>query len=218
MRCAPLGRLLRVLLLPRTLLPASSAVRHLQQRAAADRAMGTAWSAEEAEDAVAHSPEIARGMQLELQVQQTVNCGDVVAIAEAAGAAIMAVYATEVCAQEGVGGVGRHVEGGGGARRRRPPDAFSFTRPLERSQTEDWGVQAKADNSPLTRADKEANAVICAGLARIGAPRQVPPALRRLGARARADSHPPARPPLPALPLTSPPHPHRLRGEQAGGV
>ena len=32
----------------------------------------------------------------------------------------------------------------------------------------DWEVQAKADDSPLTRADREANAVICAGLARIG--------------------------------------------------
>lgn len=34
---------------------------------------------------------------------------------------------------------------------------------------EDWGVEHKADSSPLTRADKEANAVIC------GAPGSAPP-------------------------------------------
>lgn len=34
---------------------------------------------------------------------------------------------------------------------------------------EAWGVEAKADASPLTRADQDANDVICAGLARIGA-------------------------------------------------
>lgn len=32
------------------------------------------------------------------------------------------------------------------------------------SKDEDWNVERKADNSPLTRADQEANAVICAGL------------------------------------------------------
>ena len=35
-------------------------------------------------------------------------------------------------------------------------------------QAESWNVEHKADESPLTRADKEANAVICDGLARIG--------------------------------------------------
>ena len=35
-------------------------------------------------------------------------------------------------------------------------------------QDEDWNVERKADNSPLTRADQEANAVICAGLAALG--------------------------------------------------
>lgn len=37
-------------------------------------------------------------------------------------------------------------------------------------QAESWDVEHKADDSPLTRADREANAVICEGLARIGAP------------------------------------------------
>lgn len=35
------------------------------------------------------------------------------------------------------------------------------------SEAETWGVERKADESPLTRADKEANAVICDGLAQI---------------------------------------------------
>lgn len=35
-------------------------------------------------------------------------------------------------------------------------------------QAESWNVESKADDSPLTRADKDANAVICDGLARIG--------------------------------------------------
>jgi hypothetical protein len=35
-------------------------------------------------------------------------------------------------------------------------------------QAESWNVEHKVDNSPLTRADKEDNAVICDGLARIG--------------------------------------------------
>ncbi len=35
-------------------------------------------------------------------------------------------------------------------------------------QAEAWGVEHKADASPLTRADKDANAVICDGLAQIG--------------------------------------------------
>ena len=35
-------------------------------------------------------------------------------------------------------------------------------------QGETWDVERKDDNSPLTRADKEANAIICAGLAAIG--------------------------------------------------
>jgi 3'(2'), 5'-bisphosphate nucleotidase len=35
------------------------------------------------------------------------------------------------------------------------------------SKDEDWNVEMKADDSPLTRADKEANAVICEGLAKI---------------------------------------------------
>ena len=35
-------------------------------------------------------------------------------------------------------------------------------------QAESWNVEAKADDSPLTRADQEANAIICEGLARIG--------------------------------------------------
>lgn len=37
------------------------------------------------------------------------------------------------------------------------------------TQTEEWQVEQKADNSPLTRADREANAVICEGLAQLGA-------------------------------------------------
>ena len=36
-------------------------------------------------------------------------------------------------------------------------------------QAESWDVERKADDSPLTRADREANAVICEGLARVGA-------------------------------------------------
>lgn len=35
------------------------------------------------------------------------------------------------------------------------------------SEAESWNVEHKADESPLTRADREANAVICDGLARI---------------------------------------------------
>ncbi|PRW61118.1 3 (2),5 -bisphosphate nucleotidase [Chlorella sorokiniana] len=35
------------------------------------------------------------------------------------------------------------------------------------SEAESWDVEHKADESPLTRADREANAVICEGLARI---------------------------------------------------
>jgi hypothetical protein len=35
-------------------------------------------------------------------------------------------------------------------------------------QTDDWQVEQKADTSPLTRADREANTIICDGLARIG--------------------------------------------------
>lgn len=35
------------------------------------------------------------------------------------------------------------------------------------SKDEDWNVEMKADDSPLTRADREANAVICEGLARL---------------------------------------------------
>ncbi|KAI3432334.1 hypothetical protein D9Q98_003892 [Chlorella vulgaris] len=35
------------------------------------------------------------------------------------------------------------------------------------SKAESWNVEHKADDSPLTRADKDANAVICDGLARI---------------------------------------------------
>ena len=35
-------------------------------------------------------------------------------------------------------------------------------------QNETWNVEKKDDNSPLTRADKEANAIICAGLESIG--------------------------------------------------
>jgi len=36
------------------------------------------------------------------------------------------------------------------------------------TQDEDWNVEMKADDSPLTRADREANAVICDGLAALG--------------------------------------------------
>ena len=36
------------------------------------------------------------------------------------------------------------------------------------AQTDSWDVERKADESPLTRADRDANAVICEGLARIG--------------------------------------------------
>jgi hypothetical protein len=78
-------------------------------------------------------------------------------------------------------------------------------------QDEDWNVERKADNSPLTRADQEANAVICAGLARIG----------RDGSKSRTEDltrvylrHRPAvRMPtaaVPALPPCSAAHPHRL--------
>lgn len=35
-------------------------------------------------------------------------------------------------------------------------------------QDEDWNVERKADNSPLTRADREANVVICTALAELG--------------------------------------------------
>ena len=35
------------------------------------------------------------------------------------------------------------------------------------SKDEDWNVEMKADDSPLTRADRDANAVICEGLARL---------------------------------------------------
>lgn len=36
------------------------------------------------------------------------------------------------------------------------------------TQDEDWNVEMKADDSPLTRADREANAVICDGLSALG--------------------------------------------------
>jgi hypothetical protein len=35
-------------------------------------------------------------------------------------------------------------------------------------QAETWDVECKADHSPLTRADREANNIICEGLTRIG--------------------------------------------------
>ncbi|KAL4856578.1 3'-(2'-),5'-bisphosphate nucleotidase CysQ [Chlorella vulgaris] len=47
-------------------------------------------------------------------------------------------------------------------------DACHVILQVYNSQAESWNVEHKADDSPLTRADKEANAVICDGLARIG--------------------------------------------------
>lgn len=50
-----------------------------------------------------------------------------------------------------------------------PPPPPPSPMPSRPRQAESWNVERKSDDSPLTRADKEANAVICDGLARIGA-------------------------------------------------
>lgn len=85
---------------------------------------------------------------LSLSIDQQIPVAAVVAIAERAAEAILAVY---------------------------------------NSDEVDWNVEMKADDSPLTRADQEANAVICEGLASL-APhipivseenKQLPYAIRR---------------------------------------
>lgn len=67
-------------------------------------------------------------MSLTVDLQEKIDCKDVVAIAEQAAVAILKIYNSEM---------------------------------------ENWEVEKKADASPLTRADREANTVICEGLARI---------------------------------------------------
>ena len=130
----------------------------------------------------------AARMSLSIQLTQQVDCQDVVSIAKQACEAILQVYNSEVRSpsagllrQPGSNGdrsSGCPQAAGSGATMR-PPDGRLWTRPPAacppRSccccccvQTESWNVEHKADESPLTRADKEANAVICDGLARIG--------------------------------------------------
>lgn len=105
-------------------------------------------------------------MALELSLKQRVACDDVVQIAKQACEAILRVYNSEV------------------REARRPPQfrlfhppplappATAATRcnrdPMHHVQAGSWDVERKADDSPLTRADREANTVICDGLARIG--------------------------------------------------
>jgi 3'(2'), 5'-bisphosphate nucleotidase len=100
-------------------------------------------------------------MSFTCTLSQNIDVNDVISIAEQAAKVILEVYASKV----------------------RPTAQFliiiTFKSPLPATiqplfsspplQTDDWDVQAKSDDSPLTRADKEANAVICDGLARIAA-------------------------------------------------
>ena len=127
-------------------------------------------------------------MALDLALKQRVECAAVVAIARQACDAILRVYNSEACGARGsrwlstAAAVGRRrfigSSGGGRSWRRAsagraaPPTPAlrgCFPRCPLRPQAEAWDVERKADDSPLTRADRDANAVICEGLARIGA-------------------------------------------------
>lgn len=118
-------------------------------------------------------------MSLELNIVQRVACSDVVAIARQACEAILRVYNSEARAIE-LAAASTARNRCAAARRRsslRLPAAHVWLSSVPPPQAESWDVERKADDSPLTRADREANAVICEGLARIGA--------RRLGSRMR---------------------------------
>ena len=96
---------------------------------------------------------------LKVALEQDIRCEDVVKIAEKAAEAIISVYNSKV-----------------GSTASAPIRSFhlSTTHRTHRTlnwsflQDEDWNVERKADNSPLTRADQEANTIICAGLAALG--------------------------------------------------
>ena len=94
---------------------------------------------------------------LTLQIEQKIEVQSVIEIAEQAAAAILKIYNGEVGQPQGRGAGRRPLRGGG-----------RLTRPRRFLQAEAWQVEQKADSSPLTRADRDANAVICEGLARIG--------------------------------------------------
>ena len=101
-------------------------------------------------------------MSLHVKLTQQIDVQQVVGIARAACDTILRVYTAEVrcritqsaCTQSFTCGAPAIADGSACG-----PHAL---------QADSWDVQHKADDSPLTRADKEANAVICAGLARIG--------------------------------------------------
>ena len=85
---------------------------------------------------------------VELQFSSSIPIQSVVAAAEAAGAAILQIYKSEV---SDVGVLAPKVEP-------------SFNSPMPSpspTQASKWDVQLKSDNSPLTRADSAANQIIC---------------------------------------------------------
>lgn len=95
-------------------------------------------------------------MSLSLDLHQEVICEEVIVIAEKAADAILSVYNSKVYI---------HITCSLAAQGTSPDLLFPHTAPI---QDEDWNVERKSDNSPLTRADREANAIICEGLAALG--------------------------------------------------
>ncbi len=112
-------------------------------------------------------------MSLDIRLSQHVECQDVVDIARQACEAILKVYNGEASLAWASHPAARLVPcslpAAASRRAQLGVTAIFFLHPL---QAESWNVEHKADESPLTRADKDANAVICDGLARIGAAAQ----------------------------------------------
>ena len=125
-------------------------------------------------------------MSLQLPITQSISCTDVISIAEKAGEVILQVYNSKVresnrlLTKAETARAWWEARGGGSlvslCERRRPfarqATCCSLTMMVNKwpgcMQSEDWNVEMKSDDSPLTRADQEANAVICRGLALLG--------------------------------------------------